>query len=127
MATTVKVNLDSVSKILSKRKLEPNGEAQRFMTSEIKRLSDPYTPFRDGGLKDKQCVVTANQIQYNSPYARAMWHGKVMAGNPRKPTNKNISFSGAPKRGKEWTNRMMADRRKDVVNAVAKFIGARSE
>lgn len=124
MGTTIKVNLDSVSTILGKRGLD--GKAQLVMSQEIHRLSQEYIPHDSGNLASL-ATVTENSITYNSPYARRMWYGKVMAGNPLVATDKEIKFQGAPMRGKEWTNRMMADRSKDVVKAVADFIGGKAE
>lgn len=121
MGTTVKVNLDSVQTILSKRGLEKGGKAQRFMTSEIKRLSDPYTPM-DNGILKSNVTIEADSITYNVPYAKRMWYGKVMAGNPLVATDKDINFQGSPMRGAFWVTRMDADRHNDIVEAVEKFI-----
>ena len=123
MSTTIKVNLDSVQEILAKRDLEPGGKAQRFMSSEIQRLSDPYTPFDNGILKSNVSIsLDGTQIIYNAPYAKRMWYGKVMAGSPLVATDKDINFQGAPMRGKEWVTRAMIDRKQDVISAVEKFI-----
>lgn len=115
-----KVNLNSNESIKMKRNLEPSGKGQRLMTSEIKRLSDPYVPFQDGTLKDTSCVVTDKEIKYNAPYARYQWHGVSKNGNP-------LNYQGAPMRGREWTRRMMSDRGKDVIEAVTKVTGGRTK
>lgn len=121
MSTTINVNLDSVATILAKRGLEPGGKAQRFMTSEIYRLSMPYTPFDNNPLSTN-VTIDANSITYNSPYARRMYYGKVMVGNPLAATDKDIKFQGAPMRGAKWVERAMVDRKQDVINAVNEFI-----
>ena len=44
----VKLNIDPVDKIMLRRKLNKNGDGQRFFTHEVRRLSDPYVPRRTG-------------------------------------------------------------------------------
>ena len=41
MTTKVTINIDPTQKILLKRKLNNNGQAQLFFTNEIARLSEP--------------------------------------------------------------------------------------
>lgn len=123
MNTTVKVNIN-VAEIIASRHLEPGGKAQLFMTSEIKRLSDPYTPM-DNGILKSDVTIEANSITYDVPYAQRMWHGKVMAGNPLEATDKEINFQGSPMRGKEWTTRAMIDHKEDIIKAVNNFVGGK--
>ena len=121
MSTTIKVNLDSVSSILAKRGLEPNGKAALFMTNEIYKLSMPYTPM-DNNILATTTTITANSITYNVPYAQRMWYGKVMAGNPLAAIDKEIKFQGSPMRGMRWVERAMIDKKQDVIKAVEDYI-----
>lgn len=125
MAFTVKLEMDDTQKILLKRHLNENGLAQLFMTSEIKRLSDPYVPMQSGTLKNT-AVVEPNKLTYTQIYSKYHWYGKVMAGNPRRPTSKNMRYNGAPMRGPKWTLRMWSDRGNEVVQSVARFVGGRA-
>jgi len=126
MSTTVTINLNNTEQILKARNLETGGKAQQFFTSEVKRLSDGYTPMDTGTLKSN-ATLTADSITYNSPYARRMWEGKVMAGNPLEATDKDIKFQGSPMRGMKWTLRMYADRGKEIEKSVADFVGGKVE
>lgn len=126
MPSKVTINIDDTNKILLKRNLNKDGKAQQFFTSEVKRLSDPYTPKDNGPLKNT-AIVGVDTITYIVPYAKVMWNGKVMAGNPREPTDKDINYQDAPMRGKEWTNRMWADRGQEIVKSVAAFTGGISK
>lgn len=121
MATTIKVNLNSVGTILADRKLEKGGQAQRFMTGEIYRLSKPYMPFDNNPLTT-EVTLEADSITHNVPYAKYQYYGKVMKGTPRRVTNKSLRYHGEPMRGRCWVNRAMADRKQDVVKAVEDFI-----
>lgn len=105
---TVKINLNPTEKILLKRNLNKNGAAQRFFTSEVRRLSDAYVPFDNGPLKNT-AVESINKITYVQPYARRQYY-----------ENK-----GQGLRGKEWTKRCWADRGREITNAVSKFVGGR--
>lgn len=48
----LKLKIDPVDKILLKRNLNQNGQAQKFFSSEVRRMSDPYVPFQKGSLKN---------------------------------------------------------------------------
>lgn len=108
MPTKINLNLDSANKILSKRKLD--GKAQKFFSSEIARLSDPYVPFRDGPLKNT-VKVSEKSITYVQPYARRQWY-----------ENKGNGL-----RGKEWCIRMFNTRGKEIVKSVANYVGGEAK
>lgn len=124
MSTKVKINIDSTEKILLKRGLDKNGKAQKFMTHEIRRLSDKYVPYRNGPLKNT-AIEKVDQIQYIQPYARYLWYGKVMVGKPKKATAKNLKYYNGKLRGRFWVTRMWSDRGKEIVDSVAKFAGGK--
>jgi hypothetical protein len=106
MATAVKINLDSTQKILLKRNLDKNGLGQRFFTSEVRRISDAYVPMDTATLKNT-AVEDINKITYIQPYARKQYY-----------ENK-----GKGLRGKMWTQRAWSDHKKEITEAVARFIG----
>lgn len=106
----ISLQLDPMDKILLKRKLQDNGPAQKFFSSEVARISDPYVPFRQGPLKNT-VKVAAKSITYVQPYARRQWY-----------ENKGNGL-----RGKEWTLRAWADRGKEVVKSVANFAGGKAK
>lgn len=121
MAFTVKIKneMDSVQKILLKRNLNKNSEAQRFMTSEIKRISDPYTPFMNGPLKNT-AEVGINKLTYGQIYSHYQWKGVSKNG-------KKFNYSGGSMRGPRWVERAWADRGNEVIKSVANFVGGRCE
>ena len=120
MGTTVKVNLP-IGNILKNHGLQKGGRVQAFMTGEVHRLSLPYIPFDNNPLSTT-VDIEAESITYKSVYAQYQWYGKVMAGNPRQATEKNLNYQGAPKRGAFWTNRAMADHKGDLAKSVEDFI-----
>lgn len=120
MATTIKIEMDDTQKILLKRHLNENGKGQRFMTSEIKRLCHPYTPFMNGPLKN-QAVIGVKTLTYNQVYARYQYYGVSKSGKSNFAYGRN---SGGL-RGPRWVERMMADRGDELVQSVADFCGGK--
>lgn len=118
MTTKVTINIDPTKKILLKRKLNNNGQAQLFFTNEIVRLSEPYVPFQGGDLKNKK-AVSINKITYIMPYAKKQYF--TNAGVGKEGTNKGGL------RGKLWVKRCWADKGKDICRSVAQFVGGRTE
>lgn len=127
MGVKVKINIDP-NVILSKRHLENGGAAQLELVNEILKKAIPYTPEDSTTLETNIDIANGGkQIIYKSPYARYQYYGKVMAGDPRKPTDKDLVYNGAPMRGKEWIKRMWADRGKEITKTVADFVGGKSK
>lgn len=106
--TKVTLKMDPIDKIMLKRSLNKNGNGQKFLTHEIRRLSDPYVPFDKGPLKNT-AVEEVNRIIYVQPYAKRWWY----------------THKGNGKRGKMWCIRMWADRGSEVVQSVANYCGGR--
>lgn len=110
MGARVRIKLDSTEKILLKRSLNNNGAAQRFFTHEVRRMCDPYVPFRSGPLKNT-AVESISKITYGQPYARRQYY----------------EHKGNGLRGPKWDKRMWPTRGPQIVKAVANFAGGKSE
>lgn len=106
----ISINIDPTDKILLKRSLNKHGKAEQYMTSEIRRLSDPYVPFDQGFLKNT-AIEGKGYIEYQGPYARRQWH----------------EHKGKGLRGREWVLRMWGDRGKEIVRSVAAFAGGKAK
>ena len=105
----IRLQIDPVDRILLKRSLNKNGAGQRFFTHEVRRLSDPYVPFLTGMLKNT-ATEEVNRITYNTPYARRQYYE-----NP-----------GTGLRGPHWTERMWADRGREIISATAAYCGGKA-
>lgn len=110
MPTKIKINIDPTDKIKLKRNLGNNGPAQKLFTSEVARLSDPYVPMETGVMKNTR-IIGNDKVTYPQVYSRKQW-------------NEN---KGKGLRGKMWCLRMWADRGKEVVNTIAKFVGGKAK
>lgn len=99
--------------------------AQVYVDSEVLRLSDPLTPMRTGTLKKSGLTATvtgSGTVTYNAPHARYQYYGKVMVGRaPKRLTNKDLTYEGAPQRGAKWFERMKAQNRNEILKGAAKI------
>lgn len=123
----VKVDIN-VSKILKSKGLGNDNRARKYLASQVKNLSDPYVPMSSGsGNHFKNNAVVAEDgstLTYSAPYAHYQYYGEVMAGRaPKHYTGEKLTYHGAPMRGARWTERMLADKRKDLVKSVEAYIG----
>ena len=121
----VKVIVDiNKNKIMSSRGMGSSNGVRKFVASEVARLSDPYVPMQQGILKNsRQIAQDGSYVLYPSPYAHYQWYGEAMGGRaPKQYTGKKLTYSGAPMRGKMWTVRMLADKRKELENNVEAYI-----
>lgn len=113
MATTVKIQIDKTEKILLKRYLNKNGQAQVEFTKEVAKECNNYVPFLTGRLKDMSVELKTDKIIYNAPYATKQYY-----------TNKGGNRGSL--RGKYWDKRMWSDKGDRIVQTIADFAGGRT-
>lgn len=123
---SVKVDINT-AKILKSRGLGSDNGVQKYLASEVKRLSDPYVPMQQGLLKNRATIAAdGSQLIYTQPYAHYQYYGKVMAGRaPKEYTGDDLTYHGAPMRGPQWEKRMLADKSKQLEQSVETFIKKR--
>ena len=133
----VKININ-VNKILASRGLGSSNEVRKYLASEVKRLSAPYTPFQQGNLQNTATIAAdGSELVYTQPYAHYQWEGIVRGPNytngvifwsgkaPKQPTGEKLTYSGGGMRGPKWTVRMFADKKEEIENNVELFIKRR--
>lgn len=122
----VKTNI-SPAAILRARGLGDSNRARVFLANEVARLSDPYVPMQQGTLKNtREIAGDGRTVTYPRSYAHYQYTGEVMAGRaPKHYTGKALTYHGAPMRGPNWDKRMMADRKGDLTQSVANFVGGK--
>ena len=102
-------------------------QAQSFVDSEVLRLCDPLTPMRSKALILSGTLATdvgSGLVQYNAPYARYQYYGKLMVGPaPKKLTEIDLTYEGAPQRGALWFERMKANDAKAILKGAGKIVG----
>lgn len=130
----VTVNVDA-KKILQDKGLGSSNKVQKYLASEVVRLSEPYTPRQQGVLANSATIAAdGSEIVYPGPYAHYQWEGEILGPNytngerfwsgnaPKKPTGRPLTYNGAPMRGKKWTLRMLADKRHEIEKNVENYI-----
>lgn len=140
----VQINLNGAEQIIANHGLQPGGPVQRFFTSEIMRLSDPYVPFRNGPLKNSAHPSPQwDAIIYNAPYARYHWFGKLMVdpithkgsfydpksgrfwsrpNTPKVLTDIGMKYTGAPLRGPMWVERCWIDNGDSIIKSTQSYM-----
>lgn len=111
-----KLIIKDINKIIQKRGLETAGKVQRFIDSEVMRVTDPYVPFDSGTLKSsaiRHTKVGSGNVRYRTPYARRMYYGT------------HFNFQGAPMRGAKWFDRMKANHKRDILRGAIKIAGGK--
>jgi hypothetical protein rflaF_05844 len=101
-----------------KKKSESNFEnAQKFIDSEVLRLSEPYVPYRNGKLKESGTlgtVIGSGIVEYIAPYARDQYYNNAGRGTD----GLNAAHGVKGLRGKLWFERMKADHLDEIEKGV---------
>lgn len=113
-----KLVMNDTQKLLLKRYLNKNGEAQVRFTKEVAKEFNNYIPFKTGRLKDMMVELQPSKIIYNAPYARKQFYNNK--GNGKQ----GLSQGGL--RGKRWDRRCWADNGDKIVKSIADFVGGKS-
>ena len=89
--------------------------AQRFVYSEVLRLSEPYTPLLTGTLVKTGTLGTdigSGLVEWIAPYAQDQYY------LPKKPGSRT-----GPLRGPQWFERMKAVSKSTIVAGARKLAG----
>lgn len=136
------MQFDSPEEILRRRGLGKGEKAQKWLDSEVLRLSAPYLPHVDGELERSGIngtKVGSGLVVYNAPKARFLYYGEGMVGErsrsawakrgERKVLNgKPLEYQRFnPQAGKQWITRMVRDKRQALVKGLADVIGGKSK
>lgn len=125
----------NAGQILRRRGLQPGGPVQRWFTAECAKLMGGYIPMQSGQLKGPKRFVGTDYVKYDGPYAHYQYRGVLMlapngscwarTGERKHDSDRELTYHGAPKRGKEWDKRMWADHGKRLTAQVARMCGGR--
>ena len=126
------LELKSINFILKNHGIQPGGPVQKVIDSETMRYMGPYMPRRQAGELEHMMVLStvigSGQIDIPGPYAHYLHEG-ILYVSPttgsswakkneiKVPTERELTYAGAPMRGKKWFDRMKADHRGDIIQA----------
>ena len=126
------LELKSTNFILKNHGIQPGGPVQKVIDSETMRYMGDYMPRRQAGELEHMMVLStvigSGQIDIPGPYAHYLHEG-ILYVSPttgsswakkneiKVPTERELTYAGAPMRGKKWFDRMKADHRGDIIQA----------
>ena len=90
-------------------------ESQKFIDSEVLRLSEPFTPLQTGMLVKSGILGTdvgSGEVKWIAPYAKAQYYGK------RKPGSET-----GPLRGPFWFRRMKETYGERIIRGAKRIAG----
>lgn len=110
----IKFTILATQMLISARGLEVGGKVQKFIDSEVLRVTDPYVPLDSSDLKKsgtKHTKIGSGDVRYVTPYARRQYY-----------ENK-----GSGLRGSKWFDRSKADNKKAILNGALKIAGGKGD
>lgn len=153
MQIKITASLDmNIGQVLKNHNLEEGGKVQKFVDSEVIRLMDDYTPDRNGILKVSirlNSVIGSGLLTQATPYARYLYYGKLYVDpvylkgafysdeygfwsrpGVKKipdPNGRELNYSTAKSRlaGKQWFERMKADKKDQILKGAVLIAGGK--
>lgn len=128
----VKLDVKPTSSMLQGRGLQPGGPVQKVVDSETMRYMGPYMPRRQAGQLEHMMVlgtvIGSGEVNVPGPFAHYLDKGILYVspttGSPwasrgeiKIPTDRELTYAGAPMRGKKFFERMKADHKGDILKA----------
>lgn len=138
----VKVNLNSVNKIIKDHGLNEDGRVVRHARDEADRLMNPFIPMGEtGDLRRLKSYPSPSKIKYTSLYSHYQYTGKEYIsptlgvsgiplkndkwwspkGERKKPSGKKLTYH-TPGTGPEWEKLMMEKKGKELVKDIQDYI-----
>ena len=126
----VKLNVLSHDALLKKYGLQEGGPVQKLVDSEAMRYMSDYMPRRQAGELEHMMILStvigSGQIDIPGPYAHYLHEG-ILYVSPttgsawakkdeiKVPTDRLLTYAGAPMRGKKFFDRMKAGHKDDIL------------
>lgn len=133
----VRFNVRDKETLLQKHGLQPGGPVQKLVDSECMRYMGDYLPRRQAGelehLMVMATVIGSGRIEIPGPYARYLHEG-ILYVSPstgsawakkdeiKVPTDRELTYAGAPMRGKKFFDRMKADHKDDILRSAQALV-----
>lgn len=129
--------ISSAEVILQNRGLQRGGPVQKLVDTEVMRYMSDYMPRRQAGELEHMMVlatvVGSGQVDIPGPYAHYLHEGILYVspttgsawakkGEIKVPTGKELTYAGAPMRGKKFFDRMKTDHKDDILQAAQAMI-----
>lgn len=122
--TIAYLEMNSLQQIIKDKGLDPGGDVQQFHTANVLRRIVKYMPMQSGmtaKVTVAQTDIRKPKIITNTPYARFLYHGKVMVsdvtgspwarkGETKHVINKKLDYNKTKNAlaGGHWDERLQA-------------------
>lgn len=132
ITSKITVRLPDAAALKHRVGVDPSGPAQQFLMAIVKRCIARYMPYRTGAtikLMEAQSPIDEPYIRVDTPYAKYIYYGKAMEGQPPKQvTDRDLVYTKTknPQAGPFWDRRMMAAEGDAIVQELQDFIDRRS-
>ena len=125
-------DIKPTAELLRSRGLQPCGPVQKVIDSETMRYMGDYMPRRQAGeLEHKMVTATivgSGEVKIDGPFAHYLHEGILYVDSvtgsawsrkddTKVPTDKELTYAGAPMRGKKFFDRMKTDHKVDILKA----------
>ena len=133
----VEFNISTAETIKRNHGLQPGGSVQKLVDGGCMRYMGDYMPRRQAGelqhMMVMATVIGSGQIDIPGPYAHYLHEG-ILYVSPttgsawakkneiKIPTDQELTYAGAPMRGKKFFDRMKADHKDDILQAAQALI-----
>lgn len=133
----VEFNISTAETIKRNHGLQSGGSVQKLVDGECMRYMGDYMPRRQAGelqhMMVMATVIGSGQIDIPGPYAHYLHEG-ILYVSPttgsawakkneiKIPTDQELTYAGAPMRGKKFFDRMKADHKDDILQAAQALI-----
>lgn len=133
----VEFNIKDKDALLRNHGLQEGGPVQRLVDNETMRYMSDYMPRRQAGELEHMMVMAtvigSGQIDIPGPYAHYLHEGILYVspttgsawakkGEIKIPTGQELTYAGAPMRGKKFFDRMKADHKDDILQAAQALV-----
>lgn len=120
-------------------------QAQKFFSDKLLNVCGPYTP-RDSEIlmNSGRVVDDGTAIEYETPYARYQYYGKLMVDPitgkgafhsedygfwsrryvKKKLTDRDLKYQGAPTRGSHWVERAWLANKDSLIEQTEDYIAS---
>lgn len=135
----VRFNVKDKETVLRNHGLQKGGPVQKLVDNEAMSRMIDYMPRRQAGELEHMMIMAtvlgSGQIDIPGPYAHYLHEGILYVSPttgsawaklyetkvPAEP-EKELTYAGAPMRGKKWFDRMKADHKDDILQAAQALI-----
>ena len=151
MRVVASLYLPSIEQMLKDCGLNEGGEVQKTIDQFVLSQSEPYIPMDDARQLilsgSRATKIGSGEVIWDNPYANYQYEGKLMVDpitlkgafysedygfwsrpNTQKildPSGRNLEYHGGGLRGDHWFDRMMIDKKEELIEECQKVIDRR--